>query len=52
VLTAVLVASVLFFAGISQQFEPPVRYVLIPIGLMMFLAGGSLMILLPQNVGF
>lgn len=52
VLTAVMMASVLFFAGIGTKFRPPIRQILLGIGVVLFLAGAVIIVLLPQNVGF
>lgn len=52
VLTAVVMASVLFFAGIATRFRRPLRQVLLGLGLAMFSVGATTLVLLPQNVGF
>ena len=53
VLTAVLFASVLFFAGIAARFRPQwIRWTMIGVALMVFGIGLVAEFLLPQNVGF
>lgn len=53
VLTAVLFASTLFFAGIGSRFTATgPRMVTVVLGLLMFGIGSSIMFTLPQNVGF
>jgi hypothetical protein len=53
VLTAVLFASVLFFAGIAAKFRPQwIRWAMLSIALLVFVIGLIVEFSLPQNVGF
>jgi hypothetical protein len=53
VLTSVMFASVLFFAGIASRFRVPiVRWALIGLGGVVFVGGLIVEFSLPQNVGF
>ena len=53
VLTAVLFASVLFFAGIAATFRPQwIRWTMLGVALVVFGIGLVVEFLLPQNVGF
>jgi hypothetical protein len=53
VLTAVLFASVLFFAGIAARFRPQwIRWTMLGVALIVFGIGLVVEFLLPQNVGF
>lgn len=53
VLTAVLFASVLFFAGIGARLQADrLRLILVVLAGVTFVAGAVLVALLPQNVGF
>jgi hypothetical protein len=53
VLTAVLFASVLFFAGIAARFRPQwIRWTMLGLALIVFSIGLVVEFLLPQNVGF
>ena len=53
VLTAVLFASVLFFAGIATKFSSfRVKIAIVVLGLAMFLLGAGIQLTLPQNIGF
>jgi hypothetical protein len=52
VLTAVLFASVLFFAGIAARFRPQwIRWTMLGLALIVFSIGLVVEFLLPQNVG-
>ena len=52
VLTAVLFASVLFFAGTAQKFRPPMlRWSMIAVALLVFSAGLLIEFSLPQIFG-
>ena len=52
-LTAVLFASVLFFAGIAARFRPQwIRWTMLGVALVVFGVGIVVEFLLPQNVGF
>jgi hypothetical protein len=53
VLTAVLFASVLFFAGIAARFRPQwIRWTMLGVAVVVFGIGLVVEFLLPQNVGF
>ena len=53
VLTAVLFASVLFFAGIAARFRPQwLRWTMLGVALVVFCVGLVVEFLLPQNIGF
>ena len=53
VLTAVLFASVLFFAGIAARFRPQwIRWAMLGVALVVFFLGLVVEFSLPQNVGF
>lgn len=53
VLTAVLFASVLFFAGIAARFRPQwIRWAMLGVAMVVFGIGLIVEFLLPQNVGF
>jgi hypothetical protein len=53
VLTAVLFASVLFFAGIAARFRPQwIRWAMLSVAVVVFGLGLVVEFLLPQNVGF
>jgi hypothetical protein len=53
VLAAVLLASVLFFAGLAGTFDSlRAQVFLLILGAVMFLAGSAIVLTLPQNVGF
>lgn len=53
VLTAVLFASVLFFAGTAAKFHPQwIRWSMIGVALVVFVMGVAVEFSLPQNVGF
>lgn len=53
VLTAVLFASVLFFAGIAARFRPQwIRWTMLGVAVVVFGIGLIVEFLLPQNVGF
>lgn len=53
VLTAVLFASVLFFAGIAAKFRPQwIRWLMLAFGAVMFAIGLLVEFSLPQSVGF
>ena len=53
VLTAVLFASVLFFAGIAARFRPQwLRWSMLGVAMVVFGIGLVVEFLLPQNVGF
>lgn len=53
VLTAVLFASVLFFAGIAARFRPQwIRWAMLSVAVVVFVLGLIVEFLLPQNVGF
>lgn len=53
VLTAVLFASVLFFAGIAARFRPQwIRWAMLSVALLVFVIGLIVEFSLPQNVGF
>jgi hypothetical protein len=53
VLTAVLFASVLFFAGIAARFRPQwIRWGMLGVAVVVFSIGLVVEFLLPQNVGF
>jgi hypothetical protein len=53
VLTAVLFASVLFFAGIAARFRPQwIRWALLCVALAVFAMGLVVEFALPQNIGF
>jgi hypothetical protein len=53
VLTAVLFASVLFFAGIAARFRPQwIRWTMLGVALVVFGVGLVVEFLLPQNIGF
>ena len=53
VLTAVLFASVLFFAGIAARFRPQwIRWTMLGVALVVFCIGLVVEFVLPQNVGF
>ena len=52
VLVAVLMASVLFFAGVGTKLKGrPVRLLMLSIGALLFLGGVAFMLSMPQNVG-
>ena len=53
VLTAVLFASVLFFAGIAARFRPQwIRWTMLGVATVVFFLGLVVEFLLPQNIGF
>jgi hypothetical protein len=53
VLTAVLFASVLFFAGMAARFRPQwIRWTMLGVAMVVFGLGLVVEFLLPQNVGF
>lgn len=53
VLTAVLFASVLFFAGIAARFRPQwLRWTMLGVATIVFCIGIVIEFLLPQNIGF
>ena len=53
VLTAVLFASVLFFAGIAARFRPQwIRWALLSVAVVVFTLGGFVEFVLPQDIGF
>ena len=53
VLTAVLFASVLFFAGMAARFRPQwLRWLMLGVALVVCVIGLGVEFLLPQNVGF
>jgi hypothetical protein len=53
VLTAVLFASVLFFAGTAAKFRPPwIRWSMIAVAVVVFAIGVGVIVSLPQDVGF
>jgi hypothetical protein len=53
VLTAVLFASVLFFAGVAARLQPQwLRWTMLVLAVAVFLVGLSIEFSLPQNVGF
>jgi len=53
VLTAVLFASVLFFAGIAARFRPQwIRWTMLGVATVVFFVGLVVEFLLPQNIGF
>ena len=53
VLTAVLFASVLFFAGMAARFRPKwLRWLMLSVALVVCVIGLGVEFLLPQNVGF
>jgi hypothetical protein len=53
VLTAVLFASVLFFAGMAARFRPKwLRWLMLGVALVVCVMGLGVEFLLPQNVGF
>lgn len=53
VLTSVLFASVLFFAGIGSRFKPVwIRRGMGAVAVVLFIAGLIIEFSLPQNVGF
>ncbi len=53
VLTAVLFASVLFFAGMAARFRPQwIRWAMLGVALLVFMIGLVIEFSLPQNVGF
>jgi hypothetical protein len=53
VLTAVLFASVLFFAGTAAKFRPPwIRWSMIAVAVVVFALGVGVVVSLPQDVGF
>ncbi len=53
VLTAVLFASVLFFAGIAARFRPQwLRWTMLGVAFVVFCVGLVVEFLLPQNIGF
>jgi hypothetical protein len=53
VLTAVLFASVLFFAGIAARFRPQwIRWAMLSVAVVVFVLGLIVEFSLPQNVGF
>lgn len=53
VLTAVLFASVLFFAGIAARFRPQwIRWAMLGVAAVVFVLGLAVEFSLPQNVGF
>jgi hypothetical protein len=53
VLTAVLFASVLFFAGIAAKFRPQwIRWAMLGVAVIVFTIGLIIEFSLPQNVGF
>lgn len=53
VLTAVLFASVLFFAGIAARFRPQwIRWAMLSVAVVVFVMGLIVEFSLPQNVGF
>ena len=52
VLTAVIMASVLFFAGVGTKLKGrPVRLIMLLFAMLLFLGGVAFMLSLPQNVG-
>ena len=52
VLTAVLFASVLFFAGIAARFRPQwIRWTLLAVAMVVFGVGLVVEFILPQNIG-
>jgi hypothetical protein len=52
VLTAVIMASVLFFAGVGTKLKGrAVRLFMLIVALLFFLGGVGFMLSLPQNVG-
>ena len=53
VLTAVLFASVFFFAGTAAKFRPhAIRWAMIAVAVVVFAIGLAVEFILPQNVGF
>ena len=53
VLTAVLFASVLFFAGIAARFRPQwIRWAMLSVAIVVFVLGLIVEFSLPQNIGF
>ncbi|MFL5716773.1 MAG: hypothetical protein ACJ77V_04235, partial [Chloroflexota bacterium] len=53
VLTAVLFASVLFFAGMAARFRPQwLRWMMLGVALVVCVIGLAVEFALPQNVGF
>jgi hypothetical protein len=53
VLAAVLLASVLFFAGLAGTFDSlRAQVLLLSLGAVVFLIGAAIVVTLPQNVGF
>ena len=53
VLTAVLFASVLFFAGIAARFRPQwIRWAMLAVAVAVFFLGMAVEFSLPQNIGF
>lgn len=53
ILTVVLFASILFFAGIAARFRPQrIRWALLSVAVVLFVAGLIVEFSLPQNVGF
>jgi hypothetical protein len=53
VLTAVLFASVLFFAATAAKFRPPlIRWSMIAVAVVVFAIGVGVVVSLPQDVGF
>lgn len=53
VLTTVLFATVLFFAGIASHFASVgIKRTMIVLGLLLWVAAVGIMFSLPQNVGF
>ena len=53
VLTAVLFASVLFFAGIAARFRPQwIRWAMLAVAVVVFVLGAIVEFVLPQDIGF
>ncbi len=51
-LVAVIMASVLFFAGVGTKFKGRgVRLMMLAVAVLLFLGGFAFMISMPQNVG-